>query len=148
MPLPGWTLPGVMTAGAGQILLKQSGVLARSAVLVGAGPLLYLIAVQMLRAGQPPLALVETQTGRNRRAALRHLGGALRGWPHMAKGLRMLAELKRGGVPRYIGAQDIRIEGDTRAEVLCGVSSKLAQRRPVASARSIPARNRGAPSPR
>ena len=31
----------------------------------------------------------------------------------------MLAELKRGGVPRYIGAQDIRIEGDTRAEVLC-----------------------------
>lgn len=119
MPLPGWTLPGVMTAGAGQILLKQSGVLARSAVLVGAGPLLYLIAVQMLRAGQPPLALVETQTGRNRRAALRHLGGALRGWPYMAKGLWMLAELKRGGVPRYIGAQDIRIEGDTRAEVLC-----------------------------
>ncbi|NHX27872.1 FAD-dependent oxidoreductase, partial [Escherichia coli] len=28
MPVPGWTLPGVMTAGAGQILLKQSGVVA------------------------------------------------------------------------------------------------------------------------
>ena len=24
-PIPGWTLPGVMTAGAGQILLKSSG---------------------------------------------------------------------------------------------------------------------------
>ncbi|MDA3856818.1 MAG: FAD/NAD(P)-binding oxidoreductase, partial [Roseovarius sp.] len=47
MPLPGWTLPGVMTAGAGQILLKQSGVMARRAVLVGSGPLLYLIAAQM-----------------------------------------------------------------------------------------------------
>ena len=36
MPVPGWTLPGVMTAGAAQILLKQSGVLARRAVLDGA----------------------------------------------------------------------------------------------------------------
>ena len=56
MPVPGWTLPGVMTAGAAQILLKGSGVLAGRAVLAGSGPLLYLVAAQMVRAGVPPLA--------------------------------------------------------------------------------------------
>src|SRR5258708_29189089 len=37
-PIPGWTLPGVMTAGAAQILLKSSGLVARGRiVLAGAG---------------------------------------------------------------------------------------------------------------
>ena len=79
MPLPGWTLPGVMTAGAAQILLKQSGIACQGAVLVGSGPLLYLIATQMVRAGVPPLALVETQTTGDLTKSMRHLGGALRG---------------------------------------------------------------------
>lgn len=118
MPLPGWTLPGVMTAGAAQILLKQSGIVAREAVLVGSGPLLYLIAAQMVRAGTLPKALVETQTAADRRGALRHLAGALRGWPYMLKGLKMLAELRRAGVPRYLGAREIAIKGTERAEVV------------------------------
>ncbi|MBV2361495.1 FAD-dependent oxidoreductase [Thalassococcus sp. CAU 1522] len=118
MPLPGWTLPGVMTAGAGQIMLKQSGVLARRAVLVGSGPLLYLIAAQMVRAGTPPLAMVETQTLADRVRAMRHLGGALRGWRYMLKGVKMLAEIARARVPRHIGATGIAIEGEGRAEAL------------------------------
>ncbi|WP_416881359.1 NAD(P)/FAD-dependent oxidoreductase [Marivita sp.] len=118
MPVPGWTLPGVMTAGAGQILLKQSGVLARNAVLVGSGPLLYLIATQMVRAGTPPVALIETQTRADLKSALRHFGGAIRGWPYMAKGLRMLAEIIRARVPRYVGASDIAVEGQGRAEAI------------------------------
>lgn len=118
MPLPGWTLPGVMTAGAGQILLKQSGVLARSAVLVGSGPLLYLIASQMVRAATPPLAMVETQTRADLIAAARHVGGALRGWPYILKGLGMLAEITRARVPRYTGATDISIKGSDKAEAV------------------------------
>ncbi|WP_027234662.1 FAD/NAD(P)-dependent oxidoreductase [Leisingera caerulea] len=118
MPLPGWTLPGVMTAGAAQILLKQSGVLPRRAVLAGSGPLLYLIAAQMVRAGTPPLALVETQTAASPLAAARHLPGALRGWRYLAKGLKMLAEIKRAGVPRYTGATDIAVAGSTRADAV------------------------------
>lgn len=111
MPLPGWTLPGVMTAGAAQILLKQSGVLARSAVLAGSGPLLYLIAAQMVRARTPPLAVVETQTRSDLGAAARHLGGALRGWRYLTKGAKMLAEITRARVPRYTGASAIALEG-------------------------------------
>lgn len=118
MPLPGWTLPGVMTAGAAQILLKQSGVVARNAVLVGSGPLLYLIAAQMVRAGTPPVAMVETQTRRDMIRAARHLGGALRGWPYLLKGLKMLARITRAKVPRYTGATNIAIEGTDRAEAV------------------------------
>ena len=62
VPLPGWTLPGVMTAGAAQILMKSEGLVAQNAVLVGSGPLLYLVAAQLLAAGAAPKALVETQT--------------------------------------------------------------------------------------
>jgi NADPH-dependent 2,4-dienoyl-CoA reductase/sulfur reductase-like enzyme len=118
MPLPGWTLPGVMTAGAGQILLKQSGVLAQNAVLVGSGPLLYLIAAQMVRAGVPPVVMVETQTRGDLIRAAGHLGGALRGWPYLMKGAKMLAEITRARVPRYQGATGIAIEGAHRAEAV------------------------------
>ncbi|KUJ85700.1 FAD/NAD(P)-binding oxidoreductase [Ruegeria marisrubri] len=123
MPVPGWTLPGVITAGAAQILLKQSGVLPRRAVLVGSGPLLYLIAAQMVRAGTPPLALVETQTRGDLLGAARHLGGALRGWNYLAKGLAMLSEIRRAGVSRYAGATAVAVEGSDRAEAVsfqCG----------------------------
>ena len=118
MPVPGWTLPGVMTAGAGQILLKQSGVLARRAVLVGSGPLLYLIAAQMVRAGTPPLAMVETQTRGDFMGALKHLGGALRGWRYLLKGLGLLTEIRRAGVTRHTGAHGVAITGEGRAEAV------------------------------
>lgn len=113
MPVPGWTLPGVMTAGAAQILLKQSGLAARRAVLVGSGPLLYLVAVQMARAGTPPLALVETPAGLL--TAVPHLPRALKGWRVLAKGVGLMAELRRARVRRYRDARSIRIEGETAA---------------------------------
>ena len=116
MPIPGWTLPGVMTAGAGQILLKQSGVVSHNAVLVGSGPLLYLLATQMIRAGTPPRAMIETQSKRDFIQPLAHYLGALRGWRYLTKGLGMLWAIKRARVPRYTGAYDIEILGDTHAQ--------------------------------
>ena len=118
MPVPGWTLPGVMTAGSAQILLKQSGIACERAVLVGSGPLLYLVATQMVRAGVPPLALVETQTKTDLVKSLRHVGGALLGWPYLFKGLKMLVELRRAGIPRHVGATHIAVEGDQCAQAV------------------------------
>ena len=118
VPIPGWTLPGVLTAGAAQILLKSGGFAAPSAVLVGAGPLLYLVAAQMVAAGSPPKALVETQTQKDLRAALEHLGGALRGWRYLLKGLGLIAQLKRAGVQRYSAATEVEISGSDRAEAV------------------------------
>lgn len=118
MPVPGWTLPGVMNAGAAQILLKQSGMVFDNAVLAGCGPLLYLVAAQMCRAGAPPVALVETQSMADRLSSLRYWSGALRGWRHLAKGLGLLAELRNAGVKRYTGAAAIAIEGDSHVEAI------------------------------
>lgn len=118
MPVPGWTLPGVMTAGAAQILLKQSGLVCERAVLAGSGPLLYLVAAQMCRAGTPPLALVETQTSADRRAALKHLPAALKAWRVLAKGLGLLAELRKAGVKRYTGATGLAIHGQDGVEAI------------------------------
>jgi len=118
VPVPGWTLPGVMTAGAGQILLKASGVVAQRSVLAGSGPLLYLLAVQMARAGAPPLALVETQRWRDLLAASPRLLGGVRGWRTLRKGLALLAELRRSGVRRVTGASDLAVLGTDRTEAL------------------------------
>lgn len=117
-PIPGWTLPGVMMAGAGQILLKQSGVVASNAVLAGSGPLLYLIAAQMVHAGTPPLALVETQAPSDFLKAQKHLAGALFGWRYLAKGLGLINELRKAGVKRYRGAKDLYAEGEAYVEAL------------------------------
>ena len=51
-PIPGWTLPGVMTAGAAQTVLKAQGLLPDGrTVMAGTGPLMWLLAAQILRAG-------------------------------------------------------------------------------------------------
>lgn len=115
MPLPGWTLPGVITAGAAQIMLKQSGMVANKAVLVGTGPLLYLVASQLIRAGSPPFALIETQSRRDLFGAASHWLGALRGWRYLLKGMSMLSRIRRAGIPRYTAATELVIEGEQRA---------------------------------
>ncbi len=94
-PIPGWTLPGVMTAGAAQILLKSSGLVAQGKVVIaGSGPLLWLLAAQYLRAGAAIEALLDTTPRANRRAALPHLLSFLAS-PYLGKGLRLLREVKR-----------------------------------------------------
>lgn len=128
MPLPGWTLPGVIGAGAAQIMLKQSGVATRNAVLIGSGPLLYLVASQLTRAGAPPAALLETQQASDFKAALRHVAGALKGWRYLLKGATMLAQLRWRGIPRYVGVRHVRIEGSERAQAVVFSCKGHAQR--------------------
>lgn len=108
VPFPGWTLPGVMPAGAAQILMKTSGLLPRDAILAGSGPLLYLIAAQLIDAGSPPKALVETQTLSRLISASRHLPQALLGATTLFKGLGLLAKIKAAGIKRYTGASGFR----------------------------------------
>jgi NADPH-dependent 2,4-dienoyl-CoA reductase/sulfur reductase-like enzyme len=111
MPLPGWTLPGVITAGAGQIMLKTSGLVPDNAVLAGSGPLLYLLAVQMIRAGSPPAAIVETRRQSSYFNAARHLPAAMANWRILGKGIGLLAQIRKAGIRRYQAADDLRIVG-------------------------------------
>jgi len=118
-PVPGWTLPGVMGAGAAQILFKSAGALPTDpVVLAGCGPLLYLLASQYLAAGVQLKAVVHTTTSSDYLGAARHLPGALRGWRDLRKGVRMLRHLRSEGVPVYAGASDFAIEGKERAEAI------------------------------
>ncbi|MCO4863290.1 NAD(P)/FAD-dependent oxidoreductase [Cupriavidus sp. WGlv3] len=118
-PIPGWTLPGVLTAGAAQILLKSADVVpAEPVVLAGCGPLLYLLGWQYVRAGVPIRAIVDTTDGADYQRALAHLGGALAGWRYLKKGLALMRALKRSGVPFYKGATELVVEGDEAVRAL------------------------------
>ncbi|MEO1702592.1 MAG: NAD(P)/FAD-dependent oxidoreductase [Pseudomonadota bacterium] len=128
VPIPGWTLPGVITAGAAQIMMKSDGLVAQDAVLVGSGPLLYLVATQLLAAGSPPKALVETQTSKNYVAALPYMFNALRDWKQLLKGVGFLMTLKRAKVPRYTNVTNIAIEGDDYAVAVSFDTGKKSHR--------------------
>ena len=118
-PIPGWTLPGVLTAGAAQILLKTGDVVpADPVVLAGCGPLLYLLAWQYLRAGVPIKAFIETTSADDYLRALAKLPAAMIQWRLLAKGLSLKAALHRSGVPIFSGARELRIEGGKSAEAI------------------------------
>ena len=118
-PIPGWTLPGVMTAGAAQILLKSAGVgPSQPAVLAGCGPLLYLLAWQYLRAGVRIGAIVDTTQRGDYLRALRHIAGALAGWRDVKKGLGLIGSIRSAGIPFYRGAAGLAVEGGERAAAL------------------------------
>lgn len=119
-PIPGWTLPGVMGAGAAQILYKSAGALpAGPVVLAGCGPLLYLLASQYLNAGVQIAAVVHTTQDSDYLRAAARLPAALRGWRDLRKGVQMLANLRRAKVPVYAGAAQFSVEGTDRAEAVC-----------------------------
>ncbi|MFF1724520.1 FAD-dependent oxidoreductase [Streptomyces sviceus] len=61
LPFPGWTLPGVVTAGGAQAMLKGGLVLpGRTAVVAGTGPLLLPVATGLAAAGARVAALVDS----------------------------------------------------------------------------------------
>lgn len=119
VPIPGWTLPGVMGAGAAQTLLKASRqVPAAPFVLAGCGPLLYLVAWQLTRAGAPPRALlVTTPPGRVTRT-LGQLPRALAAGDYLWKGIGWLRELRRRNIDIREGVSSLYAEGGEQLEAV------------------------------
>jgi thioredoxin reductase/bacterioferritin-associated ferredoxin len=114
-PIPGWTLPGVIGAGAAQILLKSAGVVpAGNTVLAGCGPLLYLIAWQYLNAGVRLSAILETIPKGRLAAALPHAWDFIRS-EYFAKGVRLLRAVK-SAIPVHKAVTGLAAEGEHRVE--------------------------------
>ncbi len=116
VPFPGWTLPGVMTVGAGQILLKSSDQIPDAPVwIAGSGPLPLLYAIQLLKAGGQIAGYLDTTPKGRAFAALPQLAKALAAPAELAKGLSWLTTLKRQ--TRYIGnVSGIEAHGSDRLE--------------------------------
>lgn len=63
LPFPGWDLAGVLSGGAAQAVVKSSGVLPGSRVVVaGTGPFLLAVAATMIEAGARVVAIVEANS--------------------------------------------------------------------------------------
>lgn len=116
-PVPGWTLPGVLSAGGAQVLLKGSGVVpAGDVVLAGCGPLLYLLAYQYISANVPIKAIIDTSGAGDVKQALPHLFSAFKGFSYIRKGLKMVSAIKKAGIPFYKSSTGIKINGEKQVE--------------------------------
>ncbi len=112
MPVPGWQSAGVYGLGAMQIALKAQGAaLGRRLVLAGSGPLLTLLAVQLLKAGAQIAAVLDTTPMRQQ---LRGFTG-LSARPLLA--LRGLMMRRRLAGLYHAGVRLERIEADERGPV-------------------------------
>lgn len=113
VPFPGWTLPGVMNAGAGQIMYKAHGIVpADGVVLAGSGPLLLLLAWQYMHAGVKIKSMLDLTPMRNHLRALPRLPRALLAGHYLTKGLAYKKDLKRAGVSTLHNVGELRAVGD------------------------------------
>ncbi|MBV9250597.1 MAG: FAD-dependent oxidoreductase [Acetobacteraceae bacterium] len=118
LPIPGWTLPGVMTIGAAQIAWKIGGLVPdKGTWIAGQGPLLLLYAVQALRAGGNFAGILDLSDGTAPFRALRHIPKALPGAREILKGLSWRREIARAGIP-WLSATNLRAEGSDRLQRL------------------------------
>lgn len=116
-PFPGWTLPGVLTVGAAQILLKNAREVPQSPPwIAGSGPLVLLYMVQLLRAGVRIAGWLDTTPAHAWRRGAPHAAMALRAWRDLLKGLGWSRELRRAGFPILRGVTQLRAEGSRRLE--------------------------------
>jgi len=123
--IAGWDKPGVMTAGAGQILLKSSALLPKQVVLAGSGPLLLLLAQQYRAAGVTITALLDTTPKSNYWYAIPWLVAGLTTPKQLFKGL-WLTLVQRIKIPYISGVSHIEVIGKEHASgVRYTVSGKV-----------------------
>ncbi|MFD4420287.1 FAD-dependent oxidoreductase [Agromyces sp. NPDC058484] len=130
LPVPGWTLPGVTTAGAAQALAKRDGVsVGRRTLVAGAGPFLLPVAQSLALVGSTVVGVHEAS----------RTGALARGWlpnPWQLAGkagelVEYVGSLARHRIPYRVGSGVVRVVGDGRVEGAV-VSSLDAEWRPIA----------------
>jgi len=114
IPFPGWTLPGVFTAGGLQNLVKTQRILpGRRIAVAGSGPLLYAVAALLIDAGAEVVALVEA--GQPAEAA-KHWPSLFANRTLAFAGARYLSKLWRTGVPVLSRHAILQAEGKGQLE--------------------------------
>jgi D-hydroxyproline dehydrogenase subunit alpha len=115
VPIPGWTLPGVMTTGGLQTLARTQRVMPGSRVLIaGTGPLNLQLACELVTGGMKEVTVLEAAP-RFGAAAWRDLARMAWAAPDLLlDGVSMLRRLRRAGVKVVWGATLDRLEGTDR----------------------------------
>jgi NADPH-dependent 2,4-dienoyl-CoA reductase/sulfur reductase-like enzyme len=112
LPFPGWTLPGVYTAGGAQALLKGHGVVVGERVVVaGTGPFLLPVAAGLAAAGARVAGVFEA--GDPFRFA-RHPAAIARNPGKLAEGAGYLRVLRRHRVPFHTNQTVVAAHGTGR----------------------------------
>ncbi len=124
-PRIGWTLPGVMTAGAIQVGIKMTGQAPTDQiVLAGSGPLLLAVGALLVRLGRPPVAIVEA--GNPWRSPWRALGLPP---SYLVEALACMARLRMAGVPLLTHSHVTQIEAAPTGGLWVTVDSGQKQHR-------------------
>jgi NADPH-dependent 2,4-dienoyl-CoA reductase/sulfur reductase-like enzyme len=116
VPFPGWDLPGVMTAGGAQALLKGHGVVAGQRVVVaGTGPFLLPVAAGLAASGAEVVGVHEAGSP----LAWLRLGGAVaRNLTKLGEGIGYAATLARQRVPVRTRSVLVAAHGSDRLEAV------------------------------
>ena len=106
---PGWDLPGVMTPGGAQTLVKTQRVLpGKRIVLAGSGPFLMPVATTLLEAGANIVAIYEATSPRE---WLQHAPRLWGHWSRAGEAIRYWRTIGRARVPVRFGHVVARAEG-------------------------------------
>ena len=112
MPFPGWELPGVLTAGGAQVLLKETGHAPCGPILVaGSGPLPIALAAQLTSVGNAPVAVLERGRPWSQLRALARISAH---WAQLGEGLSYATRLALSRVPYLTDSEIVsaRAEGE------------------------------------
>jgi NADPH-dependent 2,4-dienoyl-CoA reductase/sulfur reductase-like enzyme len=105
---PGWTLPGVMTAGGAQTIARTQWVKpGQRVVIAGAGPFAMPVAQQVARSGAEIVAIVEATRPSE---WLPHAGALWGQWPRFREAFNYWRSLR--GVPVAFGHKIVRAIGE------------------------------------
>lgn len=114
VPFPGWTLPGVVTAGALQVMVRGFGIVpGKRALVAGSGPLLLPTVTALLSAGVQVVAACEASS---RWRALRALPGVFGNGARLREAWWYGKQLLRAGVRLRFGWTIVGCEGDGRVQ--------------------------------
>ncbi len=111
---PGWDLPGVMTPGGAQTLVKSQRVLPGSRiVLAGSGPFLLPVATTLIEAGARIVGIFEATTPLE---WARHAPRLWGHWERLREGLRYKRVIADADVTIHYGHIVVRVEGKEGVE--------------------------------
>ncbi len=114
VPFPGWTLPGVFTAGGAQRLVKNQRVLpGKKILLAGTGPLQLALANQISKAHGQVAAIAEAGDVENWAKLIRAMVGQ---WELVGDACRYLFNVQKSRIPLLRRHIIVEARGDGRVE--------------------------------